>query len=215
MNPTTPPTTHEVEHSDDSASPTPTASNSRDATHPPESDVQSLPDDDDEEPALDTELPLSLSLPRGTLTVLPLLPWVPISMRYNGRPRTITALAREYLKTLSFSVRPPPPPSSYTAGADRRRQRTLDACKLCAAGFLGRERKYGLLEYSRGRWASPMALRVQLRCERAHAPAAPGVDVVREVRREEFVAGAYPEDGWAYLVESVEALELVIDPNYD
>ena len=64
---------------------------------------------------------------------------------------------------------------------------------------------YGVLEYKNGRWKQPMALRVTLRQER----------VGQSPHTAEFVASTYPEAGWTYLVDSVESLELMIDPNYD
>ena len=36
--------------------------------------------------------------------VVPLLPWVPVTIRWFGNVKMISALAREYLKTLTFKV---------------------------------------------------------------------------------------------------------------
>lgn len=81
--------------------------------------------------------------------------------------------------------------------------------RFCAAGFLGPDKAYGVLEYQHGRWKQPMALQVVLRRDR-RAAGGP-----REESRETFVAGCYPEEGWKFLAESVESLELVVDPNFD
>ena len=80
---------------------------------------------------------------------------------------------------------------------------------FCAAGHLGPERSYGVLEYQHGRWKQPMALQVTLRHDRA-STAGGGKE-----HRETFVASCYPEEGWKFLAESVESLELVVDPNFD
>ncbi|GJE87330.1 hypothetical protein PsYK624_034130 [Phanerochaete sordida] len=159
------------------------------------------------------------------LVVAPPLPWVAVRIRYLGRPVVVTCLARAYVATLTFSA-------------------TLDAVRFCAAGFLGPERAYGVLEYAHGRWRQPMALRVVLRQERVAVARGPragtsrarsddGASEVgdgdsdgtresggsrgggREVHRETFVASCYPEEGWKYLADSLESLELIVDPNFD
>ena len=45
----------------------------------------------------------------GPSVVEPLVPWVTVLIRYLGRPVVVTCLARAYLATLTFSVRPPAP----------------------------------------------------------------------------------------------------------
>ena len=91
---------------------------------------------------------------------------------------------------------------------------------------------YGVLEYKNGRWKQPMALRIELRHERAGTRAASlhqrngsgggadGESVSEsigggQIQTASFVASSYPEEGWAYLVDSVESLELIVDPNFD
>lgn len=66
-----------------------------------------------------------------------------------------------------------------------------------------------MLEYQHGRWKQPMALQVVLCHDRT------AVESTTTKHRETFVASCYPEEGWKFLAESVESLELVVDPNYD
>lgn len=154
--------------------------------------------------------------------VVPLLPWVPVNIRWFGKVKMVSALARDYLKTLTFRVctctpdlrsRLQPSCSRLTTGGSTSAnhilhlQATLDAARLCTAGYLGPESVYGVLEYKNGRWKQPMALAVSLRHERCGPRGATQIA--------EFVASSYPEDGWAYVVEYIESLELKVDPNFD